>query len=171
MTSTLMPSTEVAMALVALFRTDPAWSNAPTVGASGGLLFPDWAPRTHAKDDRVYSNKAELPKDPAVLQALPRVLFDVNWRDHGYEQEQAGTLHGPVTVWLHVLVPRENEMYGERLTAAAMLLIKSTRLSSARIIAAELTVTSDAVKERIAAFNGAWEWLVGYKSPNVGVLV
>ena len=168
--STYTPAREVSVALVSLFTTNPQWSAASTVGASGGLLFPSWSPRTHQDDYRVWSNRAEMPSDPLILNALPRLLFDVNWRPHTYEQEEPGRLHGSVSVWLHILTPREQEEYGERMLAAAMLLIASTRLSSARIIAAELTATSDATKDRIAAFNGAWEWMVNLRSPNVGVL-
>lgn len=166
MTSTYTPAKEVSQALVEAFRTDPVWSDA------GGLLFPAWSPSVDPLDLRVWSNRHTMPKHlPKVLEALPRVMFDVNWRPHTYEQEQAGTLHGPVSVWLHVVTPNDREEYGEMLVAQALLKLASTQLSGARIIAAELTATSDATKDRLSTFNGAWEWVVNLRSPNVGVLV
>ena len=162
MTSTYTPSREVSVALVAALRGD--------VGLHG-LLFPSWSPSAGFDDERVYSNHVELPESPAVREALPRILLDVIWRPHDYEQEQVGTLHGSVGVYLHVITPKEQEEYGELLVASAMKLILSTRLSGARIIAAELVPTTDVLKQRIEAFNGAWEWVAPFRSTNVGVLV
>lgn len=166
MTSTYSPAREVAKALVDAFRADAAWSDPTT-----GLLFPTWAPKIDSDDDRAWSTHVELPDDPKIREQLPRLLFDVTWEPAKYEQEQAGILQGSVSVYVHVVVAREDEEYGDRLQAQATLKVLSTRLSSARIIAAELVPTTAVPKERIPAFSGAWEWIAGFRSQNVGVLV
>lgn len=171
MTSTYTPAREVAKALVDAFRADTVWSN------PGGLLFPAWANRINSDDDRVYSNQVELPEDAGVREQLPRILFEVLWQSALFEQEQSGILHGPVNVYVHVVVPRDQEEYGEQLVAQAFLKIRSvlgplsTGALSARIIAAELVPTTGVLKDRIPAFNGAWEWIAGFRSQNVEVLV
>jgi len=171
MTSTTTPARAVLDALVAMFRTDPAFSGVSTSpGVTVGTLFPAWEPRIHAEDYRVYSTLANLPEIPNVKQALPRITIDARWGGHQYEQEQVGTLHGPVTAYLHVITPSDREDYGDRLMAAAIIKVLSTPLSSARIIAAELALTSDVSKEPIEAFNRAWEYIAVFRSPNVGVL-
>jgi hypothetical protein len=171
MTSTTTPNRAVVDALVDVFRDSVAWSGtAAVVGNATGLLFPSWSPRLDVADYRVYSRYANLPEIPQVKQALPRITLDARWTPHQYEQEQVGTLHGPVTVYLHVTVPRDREEYGDLLTATAINLVLSTPLSSARIIAAELALTSDVSKEPITAFNDAWEQIAVFRSQSVGVL-
>jgi hypothetical protein len=164
MTSTSTPAFEVARALIAAFRADPIFM------APGGLLFPTGAPRIDGNDDRVYSNQVEFPEDPAVVEALPRIMFEVRWEPHGYEQDAPGVLDGPVMVYLHVLVARDQEQYGEALVAASILKVRSTQLSGARMIAAELVPTTGVLKDRVSTFKQAWEWIAGFRSQNVEVL-
>lgn len=165
MGSTSTPAYEVSRALIEAFRADTAFSN------PGGYLFPAWTgSRIDATDDRVYSNQVEFPENAAVREALPRVMFEVLWKPANYEQETADTLFGPVTVYMHVLVPSDQEEYGEGLMARSMLKVRSTRLSGARMIAAELVPTTDVLKGRVPTFNQAWEWIAGFRSENVEVL-
>jgi hypothetical protein len=173
-TSTHTPAREIGRALINLYRGDPQFSaSGPSVGGTGGLLFPDWSPRVHANDYRVWTNHVQLPPDmPEVLTALPRILFDVRWRSHPYEQEEEGLLHGPVTATLIVQTPKEREDYADELMAAAYLRLLSTPLSSARIIAAELApTTGDIMKVRLSAFDDAFQMSADFRSQNVGVLV
>lgn len=165
MTSSATPAYEVARRLIEAFRGDPAFSN------PGGWMYPAWTgPRIDADDDRIYSNQVEFPENAAVREALPRIMFEVTWRPHGYEQEAPGSLHGPVSVFMHVLTPRDQEEYGEHLVAAALLKVRSTQLSGARMIAAELVPTTDVLKDRVPTFNQAWEWIAGFRSQSVEVL-
>lgn len=172
MTSTYTPAVEVTAALVAAFNADPLWSAAPLKGETGGLLFPTWAPRTAELDSRIYASEVELPEDPLIRMALPRILFDVTWTGHDREQDQAGILDGPVSLYLHILTPFTQAKYGELLVAQAILKMRGLQnLSSDRIVASEFVHTATIPKSRITQFNAAWEWIPMFAARNVGVLV
>jgi len=161
MTSTYTPAREVAKALIDAIRADHSME---------GLLFPSWSPRLSSDDDRVYTGSAELPPDLALRERLPRIVVAARWSPHAFEQEPTETLVGAVTVDLHVVMPKERDEEGDRLATAAILKVLSTPLSGARIIAAGLALQGDVQKNRIAAFDGAWEWVATFRSASVGVL-
>lgn len=162
MTSSYPPGEELARAVIDVLRAD---SNFDT------LLFPSWAPpRAGTNDDRVYTASAYLPENAAFRDTLPRILVEPTWTPAQYEQD-AGILQGAVSLFVHIVVPQDQEEYGAMLAAALMQLLLSTQLSSPRIIAAGLYLTDQQrPKQRIAAFKGAWEYMVQFRSANVGVL-
>lgn len=159
------PAAGTQRRIIDLLRADGALSASP-----GGLLYPEWSPKVDDDDTRIYSVSAHLPPDSEFVNLLPRILIEVVQRAHDYEQEQPGVLQGPVRVWTHTVVPREEEELGERIDAYLTGVLLSTVLSDARIIAARLSLEGDRRRVRVEAFNGAWQFISGYLSPNVGAL-
>lgn len=163
MPSTYTPGRELEKWAVDLFRGTSSITT---------LLFPTWSPSGGANDLRVFGMRAFIPPDDlAAREALPRLSVETRWSGADVEQEQSGVLHGPVSLYLYVTVPEDQEEHGDKIMAAAILLLLSTRPTSIRMIAAELTLTAEANKERISAFKGAWQYMAAFRSPNVGVLV
>ena len=163
--STFGPAAETQKRFIELFRADPVLMTPNT-----GLLFPPYQPQINGDDLRVYPAAVELPENPDLREALPRVLVETVSFAHDYEQTPT-ILEGPVTMYTHVVVPKEDEERGELIDARLATLIASTRASDARIIAADFVPYGQRQRERIPAFNGAWEIVSGYRSRNVGVLV
>lgn len=151
--------------LIEVLRSDGALSTSP-----GGLLYPDWSPKFNDVDSRVYPTNVQFPTGSELIRMLPRVLVEVHQRSHDYEQEAPGILQGPVRVWVHTVVPLEEEELGERIDAYLNTLLLSTWLSDARIIAGRLVASDDRRRTRLEAFNGAWEFVSGFTSPNVGAI-
>lgn len=171
--STYTPAREVAARLVSVFRLDPILNGpAPTlaVGYVGGLLFPDWSARTHLEDDRVYTLNADLPAAINTRENLPRIAVATRWQPHDYEQDPE-ELTGSVEVRLHVITPREQEEYADRLAAVVIRLALSTQLSTDRILASGLYMVSDPLpKSPIDAFEGAWEVIMSFRSGSGSVI-
>lgn len=165
--STYTPARELAARVIGLLRADATLNGAAPTGLAGyvgGLLFPDWAPRVNVDDDRVYTSSAQLPPDVNLRAALPRILIETKWTPHGYEQEP-DVLTGPLALWLHLVVPDDQEEYGDRIAAYVVQFLISTQLSTNRILASGLYLTPDPeMKDRIAAFEGAWEYVYGFRS-------
>jgi hypothetical protein len=165
--STYTPARELAARVISLLRADPVLNGAAPTGVAGyvgGLLFPDFAPRVNGDDDRVYTSSATLPPDVNVRGALPRILVEAKMHPHQYEQEP-DVLTGAITLWIHLVVPDDQEEYGDRIAAYVVQLLVSTQLSTNRILASGLYLTSDPeMKDRIAAFEGAWEYVFGFRS-------
>jgi hypothetical protein len=134
------------------------------------LLFPAWAPSVGPNDLRVFGMRAFLPPgDIALRESLPRLSVETRWTPSEFEQEQGGVLQGAVALYLYVTVPEDQEEYGDKLIAAAILLLLSTHPTSVRMIAAGLALSAEVTRERISAFKGAWQYMAGFRSANVGV--
>lgn len=161
MSSTYLPDVELAGRVVEILRLEASIQT---------LLFPSWSPRIDSDDDRVYTSQVNLPEDSAHREALPRVLVDATWQPSQYEQD-GPNLMGGVNLFVHVVVPKEEEEYGALLTTAVIQRLLSTQLSGPRIIAAGLYLTDQQrPKQRIEAFTGAWEYMVQFRSAHVEVL-
>lgn len=160
--STYSPAAELTKRLVDLFR-----ANAPLQV----LLFPTWSPSTDALDKRVWSAFVELPVIPALREALPRVLVECVENAHDREHDDPAILSSDVTVFIHTVVPKQEEELGDQIDTLLRTLVLSTWLSNTRIIAANLVPEGQRRKERIAAFNDAWEYVSRFSSPSVEVLV
>ena len=165
--STYTPGREIQAFLIDQFRNDPVLTGATpseAPGYIGGLLYPDWSPRVNADDMRVYSHRASLPVGVNTRDALPRVMVSCEWQPHSWEQDPP-ELTGPVRGWLRVVVPDTQEEYGDRLFTYAVQRLLSTPVNSPRILAGGLYLTNEqGLKDRIDAFEGAWEYVIGFRS-------
>ncbi len=162
--STYSPAREMQAAVVAMLRADG------TLTTPGGLLYPAYSPRLEERDYRVYEASAELPEDPAIRSALPRIYIDTAGFALQFEQDDPDHQQMAVTVYPHVVVRKEDGELGDAITTRVAKLFLSTRLSSDRIIAAELVPEGDWRRGRIAAFDNAWEYVAQFRTANVGVL-
>ena len=158
---------ELQRRLIELFRADTTLASTSVPS----LVFPAWALQVNGEDYRIYEETVELPENPAVREALPRVLVGVLAYPAARDQFGAGAHEGPATATLRIVTPKEESELGEDIASRCATLIASTRLSNARIIAAELVPEGRQSKGRISAFNGAWEIVDRYGTENVGVIV
>jgi hypothetical protein len=164
--SAYTPATALRAWAVDLIRSDGTLSTVP-----GGLLFPAYAPQRTADDVRVYGSNVQFPvPSPGLVYALPRILIETIGRQGFTEQDQPGVLLAPVRLWTHVVAPKEDEELAERIDAYLQGLLPSTWVSGPSIIGGKLSIDGDGRRGRIEAFNGAWEIVTGYSTPNVGSL-
>lgn len=135
------------------------------------LLFPNWAqPQINANDTRVYNAHANL-RDEQLLQVLPRVLVEVRLDSNNWEQQEDVTNSAPVTVWIHCIVPRDQDGTAELLDSRIRTLFSSTYLTNSRIIMSELVQTGQRYQLPEREFNDAWRYSSQYHAVNAGVLV
>ena len=152
--------------MIEVFRGD-----AVLVTPNTGLLFPAWAPQINGDDHRIYEESVELPENPDVREALPRILIGVRPYPASRDQYGGGAHEGPVRVTIRSVTPKEESELADSIDAEVHTLIASTRFSNARIIAAELVPLGRPSKARIAAFNNAWEITSEFECENVAALV
>jgi hypothetical protein len=165
MTSTYVPATALRRRLVDVLRANSTLCDPDT-----GLLY-GVEGRRDSTDMRVWSVDVQFPPDSDLIFALPRVMVECVGRAHDFEQEDPDVLSGPVRLFIHTVVPRDQEELGERIDAYLIRLLLSTWLSDARIIAARLSLEGDRRKVRVPALDGAWQITSGFSTPNVGSLV
>lgn len=160
MTSTYGPATAMQRALVELLRAD--------VGLQA-LLFPVVWPSRSSDDFRVWGMNSDLPEGMLLRDPLPVVLIEA--MSYPADREQVSeVLEGEVIVTTHSQAPRQYEALAAQVDAYVAQLIVSTQLSDARMIAAALVPDGQTRKERIGAFDDAFDFQSRYRSPNVGVL-
>lgn len=162
--STLGHGAEMQRRIVNMLRADT------TLMSPTGLLYPEYAPKLDSNDLRVYTVSARLPASAVFVRTLPRVLIEVAQMAHSYEQEDTAVLHGPVKLWVHTVVPENEEEAGELIDAYITTLVLSTWLSDARIIAGRLSLEGTRRRDRIDEFNGAWQFITGFGTPNAASL-
>lgn len=162
----LGPAAALQARVISIFRADPVLVTPDT-----GLLFPPWSKQENGDDVRVYEADVELPENPDVREALPRILVEALQFASGIEQpENVDEPHAPVSILVHTMVPKEESELGELIDRRCAVLIGSTPLSTASIIAAELVPDGQRRRERVTAFNGAYWFVSRYHSADVGVL-
>lgn len=165
MTSTFMPSTEVAVAIINMLRADPVLSDPTT-----GMLFGTSWPQRDVEDFRVWTDQPDLSTDTASRDVMPSVFIEAT--QYPVDREQASTtLEGDVNIYVHTVAPRQFQELAERIDAHIAVKFVSTQLSGERIIAAALVPTGLRRVTRNAARDDAWEVITQYRSSSVGVLV
>lgn len=155
----LIAADEMARAVVDYLRADPVLH---------ALLFPGWSQQVGPTDTRVYSANVELPQDPAVRAALPRVLIEVLDYPFRVEQSGGGDL-SEVPLYVHTLAPKDREEVAKTIDAHVTRLLVSTPITSARIIAAKMSRDGLRQVNRASGFDDAWEVVTRFVSPLVGV--
>lgn len=161
----LGPAAALQSRIISIFRADPVLNTPDT-----GLLFPPWSKQVNGDDVRIYEADVELPENPDVREALPRILIESIQMVNAFEQGDVAEPHAPVAIIVHSMVPKEESELGELIDRRCAVLIGSTPLSTASIIAAELVPDGQRRRERVTAFNGAWWFASRYHSADVGVL-
>lgn len=161
-TFALMAEDELARFLIDTLRADDVLA---------GLLFPSYSPPLETRDKRIYSASPELPEDVPFRTALPRITVECQGTGFATEQQAAAPLDGEVAVYIHMLVPKGHEDEVAYIEARIVSLLLSTSLSSVRIIAGGLSYEGQRRKGRVPSFNDAWEVVVQFRSPHVGVIV
>lgn len=164
MTSTYDPGTALKRRVIDLLRADRYLCDPLT-----GLLYPESSPKKGETDLRVYSSSAVLPGTSEWVSILPRIMVESVVRAHSYEQD-GPVLVAPVKIIVYVIVGLVDEQLGEQINAYVQGVLPSTWLSDARIITGKLTSDGDGRRERLDAFNGAWQFVTGYSTPSAGSL-
>jgi hypothetical protein len=153
------PAHELNRRLIEVLRSDPQL---------GGLLFPAWSPTPVTPDDtRIYNAHVAID-DPKLLQILPRVI--VECQQDIFDVEQPNPKSGPVNVWFHCIVPKDQYDHAEAMDLRIRTIIASTYLTSSRIIASGLNEIAPRRRTVETAFYDAWRITSAFQAPNVGVL-
>lgn len=161
MTSTYQPAIAMQRALVELLRGDAGLQL---------LLFPAGSESRQSDDYRVYGMNSDIPEGIELKDPVPTVLVECDGYPMDREQV-APVLEGEVAVTTHIYVPKQDEALGAQIDAYVAQLLVSTQLSDARMIAAVLIPERlTGRKARIGAFDDAFDFQSGYRSPSVGVL-
>ena len=162
------PEYEVTRRVVELLRADVTLCS--SVVGSEGLMY-QLTPRLMVGDDRVYSAYVELPENSQLRSALPRIHVETRQDEFMTEQIDAAVPAASVTIWVNTIVPADREQLGEQIDARLRVVLMSTGLTSARILASGITVDAERrQKVREAALGGVWRITSVFRSRLVGVL-
>jgi hypothetical protein len=162
------PGRELRARVIAILRADATLALYPT-----GLVYSDPVyPRVTAEDTRIYASNVELPENPALRAALPRVLVEVLQDAQDREQRESAITMSAGRVYIHVIASRTRFDLAELIQQRCHLLLLSTPLSSARILAGDLTFDGTVRPARETALDDAHRLIAGpYSTPHVGVTV
>lgn len=138
------------------------------------LLFPAWTkPRINDEDDRIYRSQVDFSRvaNGTDLAQIPvRVLIEARRVPHQMEQDDLEMGSGEVSLYVHVLVPKDQYLHGDRIMQRVRHVLLSTGMSDSRIIAGDLFEVGDQLDARESNFQDAHRLTQQFRSASVGVL-
>lgn len=165
MTTPYGPGFELQRAIVAMLVADTTiqgWLFG--LGPDGVLTAP---PRAGAGDQRVYGADADIPE--AFRTILPRILVEVQMAGSTWEQPDQSD-SGVARAFTHCFAARGDRSRAEAMDQRVRRLLRSTSLSDARIITAELVPTGNRMTAIETAFDDAHRITTPFVSANAGVI-